>query len=133
MERWPGNISEVLYSFMRIIIGFLFACHGAMKLFGVLGAQSRVTDSLMVTAGVIEFAGGILVAIGLFAGYAAFISSGQMAVAYFKMHAPQGFWPIENNGELAVIYCFTFLFIASKGAGRLSVSALLRRRHRLAR
>ena len=69
-------------------------------------------------AGVIEFFGGILVAIGLFTGYAAFIVSGEMAVAYFQNHFPKGFWPILNTGERAVFYCFTFLFISSLGAVR---------------
>ena len=69
-------------------------------------------------AGVIEFFGGVLVAIGLFTGYAAFIVSGEMAVAYFQNHFPKGFWPILNTGERAVFYCFTFLYIASRGAVR---------------
>jgi putative oxidoreductase len=128
MERWLGKISEIIYSFMRIIIGLLFSCHGAQKLFGLLGAQNPSTDPLMIAAGIIEFFGGILMALGLWAGYAAFLASGQMAVAYFHTHAPQGFWPIENGGERAVLYCFVFLYIASKGSGRLSVSALTKRR-----
>ena len=82
----------------------------------------------MVTAGVIEFVGGGLVALGLFAGYAAFVTSGLMAVAYFMAHAPRGFWPIVNRGELAVVYCFVFLYVASKGSGRLSVDALAGKR-----
>jgi putative oxidoreductase len=69
-------------------------------------------------AGVIEFFGGVLVAIGLFTGYAAFIVSGEMAIAYFQNHFPKGFWPILNTGERAVFYCFTFLFISSRGAVR---------------
>jgi uncharacterized membrane protein YphA (DoxX/SURF4 family) len=69
-------------------------------------------------AAVIEFFGGVLVAIGLFTGYAAFIASGEMAVAYFQNHFPKGFWPILNTGERAVFYCFTFLFISSRGAVR---------------
>jgi len=128
MERWLGKCSEVFYSLMRIVIGMLFACHGAQKLFGVLGGQSQLGSPMMLTAGVIEFVGGGLVALGLFAGYAAFVSSGQMAVAYFMAHAPRGFWPIVNKGELAVVYCFVFLYIASRGSGRLSVDALARKR-----
>ena len=83
---------------------------------------------MMVTAGVIEFVGGGLVALGLFAGTAAFITSGMMAVAYFMAHAPGGFWPIVNRGELAVLYCFVFLYIASRGSGRLSVEGLAGKR-----
>ena len=109
---------------MRMVIGLLFACHGAQKLFGALGGQSQLSNPLMATAGVIEFFGGALVCLGLFAGYAAFLASGLMAVAYFMAHASGGFWPIVNHGELAVAYCFIFLYIASRGSGRLSVDAL---------
>jgi putative oxidoreductase len=111
---------------MRIIAGALFACHGAQKLFGVLGGQKQEA-ALMIAAGVIEFVAGILIAIGLFGSCVAFIASGEMAVAYFKQHAPGGFWPIVNRGELTVLYCFLFLYIASRGSGRFSVDALIAR------
>lgn len=125
MEKWLGKYSDVFYALMRIIAGFLFACHGAQKLFGVLGGQKQEA-TLMIIAGVIEFAGGILIAIGLFGSYAAFIASGQMAAAYFYRHSPGGFWPIVNKGELAVLFCFVFLYIASRGSGILSIDALIR-------
>lgn len=128
MDRWLGRWSEWSYALMRLVAGLLFACHGAQKLFGALGGQSQLGVPLMATAGIIEFFGGVLVAIGLFAGFAAFLASGLMAVAYFMAHAPNGFWPIVNHGELAVVYCFVFLFIACRGSGRLSVDALARRR-----
>jgi putative oxidoreductase len=124
MERWLVKYSEFVYAILRIVIGLLFACHGAQKLFGVLGGQSQLSNPLMAAAGAIEFFGGVLVCIGLFAGYAAFLASGTMAVAYFMAHAPGGFWPIVNRGEMAVLYCFTFLYIAAKGSGRLSVDAM---------
>jgi len=127
MDRWLGKYSEWIYAIMRIVIGFLFACHGAQKLFGVLGSQGRATGGLMTVGGIIEFGGGVLVALGLWAGYVAFLASGMMAVAYFMAHAPGGFWPILNHGELAVAYCFVFLFIASKGSGRLSLEKLMRK------
>jgi len=127
MERWLGKYAELVYAVMRIVIGMLFACHGAQKLFGALGGQSQLSNPLMATAGVIEFFGGVLVCIGLFAGYAAFLASGTMAVAYFMAHASGGFWPIVNRGEMAVLYCFIFLYIAAKGSGRLSVDALMRK------
>lgn len=123
MEKWLGKYSNFFYALMRIIAGALFACHGAQKLFGVLGGQKQ-TAALMITAGVIEFCAGILVAVGLFAGYAAFIASGQMAVAFFTQHYPKGFWPILNGGEPAVLFCFIFLYIASVGSGILSIDAL---------
>jgi putative oxidoreductase len=128
MDRWLGKWSEWSYALMRLVVGMLFACHGAQKLFGALGGQSQLGVPLMATAGIIEFFGGILVAIGLFAGFAAFLASGLMAVAYFMAHAPNGFWPIVNHGELAVLYCFVFLFIACRGSGRFSVDAFARRR-----
>ena len=78
-------------------------------------------------AGVIEFLAGILIAIGLFAGFVAFIAAGEMAAAYFKQHSPGGFWPIVNRGELAVLFCFVFLYIASQGSGILSIDALIAR------
>ena len=128
MDRWLGKWSEWPYAFMRIVAGMLFACHGAQKLFGALGGQSQLGTPLMAAAGIIEFFGGILVAAGLFTGFAAFISSGLMAAAYFMAHFGNGFWPIVNKGELAVLYCFVFFYISFRGSGRLSVDALARRR-----
>ena len=129
MEKWLGKYSNFFYALLRIVSGLLFACHGAQKLFGVLGGTKQ-TEGLMLAAGVIEFVGGIMIAVGLFTGYAAFIASGQMAVAYFTRHAPGGFWPIVNRGELAVLYCFVFLYIASRGSGILSLDALFGRARR---
>jgi putative oxidoreductase len=128
MERWLERYAEALYAVMRVVVGLLFACHGAQKLFGVLGGQSQLANPKLFAAGIIECVGGGLVALGLWAGYAAFIASGEMAVAYFTTHALGGFWPIVNKGELAVLYCFVFLFIASRGSGRLSVDALVKKR-----
>lgn len=127
MDRWLGKYSDICYALMRIVVGFLFACHGAQKLFGVFGGQPPPSP-LLHAAGVIEFVAGCLVAVGLWAGYAAFIASGEMAVAYFMVHAPQGFWPIVNKGEPAVLYCFVFLFLAAKGSGRFSADELVRGR-----
>jgi putative oxidoreductase len=123
MEKWLGKYSNFFYALLRIVAGVLFACHGAQKLFGVLGGTKQ-TDTLMQAAGVIEFVGGILIAVGLFASIVAFIAAGEMAVAYFKQHASGGVWPIVNRGELAVLFCFIFLFIASRGSGILSIDAL---------
>ena len=130
MNRWLGKYSELLYAVMRLVIGLLFACHGAQKLFGVLGGQSQLSNPLMLAAGVIEFAGGLLVALGLWASYAAFIASGHMAVAYFMVHAPGGLWPILNKGELAALYCFVFLFIASRGSGSWSIDGVVGKKRR---
>jgi putative oxidoreductase len=121
---------EPAFAVMRVVVGFLFAFHGAMKLFGMFGGTARPLVSQMGLAGIIEFAGGVLVMIGLFAGLAAFIASGQMAFAYFLSHAPRGGWPIENDGELAVLFCFAFLFISARGAGIWSLDAVLLTRRR---
>jgi len=120
-------LSDTVYSIMRIVVGFLFACHGAQKLFGVLGGRKELHDPQGLVAGLIEFGAGLLIAIGLFTAIAAFIASGEMAIAYFKAHAPRGFWPIVNRGELAVIYCFIFLYIATQGDGRLSLRRLIQK------
>ncbi|HEY8550268.1 MAG TPA: DoxX family protein [Vicinamibacterales bacterium] len=118
-----SRFAEYTYALMRIAAGFLFLFHGAQKLFGTFGGTQQPLASLMGLAGIIEFFGGILIMIGLFAGVAAFLASGQMAVAYFMVHFPNAFWPIQNQGELAALYCFVFLYIASRGAGIWSVDA----------
>lgn len=116
--------SDKTYALMRIVIGLLFACHGGQILFGLFGGIPAPHTPLIVAAGIIEFVGGLMVAIGLFTSIAAFITSGQMAVAYFMAHAPHGFWPIENQGEMAVIYCFVFLYISTRGSGIWSLDGL---------
>jgi putative oxidoreductase len=120
------GITDLAFFLARVIIALLFACHGAQKLFGVLGGTRITGNSLLLTGGIIEFGAGLLIACGLFTRVAAFVASGEMAVAYFKMHAPHGFWPIQNKGELAVVYCFFFLFVAAHGAGAYSLDRLLR-------
>jgi putative oxidoreductase len=108
------------YAALRIVFGFLFACHGASKIFGVLGGQ-KPADVLMWTGAGIELVGGVLILIGLLTPLAAFVVSGEMAVAYFKFHQPHGFFPLVNHGELAVIYCFVALYIACHGAGKWGI------------
>jgi len=126
MERWLGKFSDAIYSLARFVIGVLFACHGAQKLFGAFGGIGVPLNPMLKAAGFIEFFGGCLIALGLAAGYVAFIASGEMAAAYFMVHAPGGLWPIVNKGEPAVMYCFIFLYIASRGSGRFSIDALIR-------
>jgi putative oxidoreductase len=128
MDRWLGRHAERVYALFRIVAGILFACHGAQKLFGVLGGTAMTSNPMMLAAGIIEFAGGLLIAVGLLASWAAFIASGEMAAAYFMAHAKGGFWPIVNKGELAVLYCFAFLYMAARGAGPYSVDGMMRRK-----
>ena len=118
--------SPRLLSVLRILTAFLFIQHGTAKLLGFphVAAMDGVTlYSLAGFAGVLEIVGGFLVLIGLFTRLTSFILSGEMAFAYFMAHAPQGFWPILNHGELAVMFCFVFLYLAAAGAGPWSVDA----------
>jgi putative oxidoreductase len=141
-----------LLSVLRIVTAFLFMAHGAQKLFGFPAAppptpeqaakqecvkkcepppqqqQPSGTPPLITVAGALEFFGGLLFLFGLFTRPVAFLMSGTMAVAYFMAHASGGFWPIVNKGELAVLYCFVFLFFAVAGGGDWSLDRLLRRR-----
>ena len=121
-----NRFSEQAYAIARFVVGALFACHGAQKLFGVLGGKQELHELRGLVAGIIEFFGGCFVALGLFAAIAAFVACGEMAVAYFTVHAPRGFWPILNGGERAVLFCFFFLYVANRGSGRLSLDAVLR-------
>jgi putative oxidoreductase len=123
-----GRFSGIFYALMRLVVGFLFACHGAQKLFGVLGGHRLPLVSQMGLAGIIEFGGGVCIALGLLTSIVAFIASGEMAWAYFQAHFPNGPWPILNRGELAVAFCFVFLYIASMGSGPYSLDRLLGRK-----
>lgn len=122
MAKASSWLTDAAYLLMRVVIGLAFAQHGAQKLFGVLGGQRVPLMSQFGAAGVIEFVAGLLIAFGILTTWAALIASGEMAVAYFQAHAPHGFFPIQNRGELAVVYCFTFLFIAARGGGRFSLT-----------
>jgi putative oxidoreductase len=114
--------AEYAFVLLRVMAGLLFALHGAQKLFGVLGGRQQPLASRMGAAGIIEFFGGLMIAVGIYPTVVAFIASGEMAVAYFTAHLPRGFWPIMNGGELAVLYCFIFLYIACRGAGRFTIT-----------
>ena len=120
-------------SVLRIIAGFTFSLHGFQKLFGAfggLGGQGGTAPfgSLLWTAAVLECFGGLLILLGLFTRPVAFLLCGEMAVAYFRSHAPQGFWPILNRGELAVLYCFIFLYLSIAGGGAVSLDRLIRKK-----
>ncbi len=123
-SRW----SQCMLSILRIASALLFMQHGAQKLFGFLApiqATSYPLLSLMGIAGVLEFFGGVLLVLGLFTRPVAFILSGEMAVAYFMVHAPKGFWPLRNGGDLAFLLSFMFLYIAVAGGGAWSLDRFL--------
>ena len=120
MAPFLAPFSDRIYAVFRIVVGFLFLCHGLQKVFGVLGGN-QADNALMWVAGIIELVGGALVMVGFQAGWAAFLCSGLMAAAYFMAHQGDGLLPIQNRGELAALYSFAFLFIASKGSGVWSV------------
>ena len=128
LAKWEPRALSVL----RIVAGFLFMVHGTQKLFGFpAGLKPSPTfplGSMMGFAGLLEFAGGLLLLLGLFTRPVAFVLSGLMAVAYFYAHARSGFWPILNRGELAALYCFVFLYLVFAGGGAWSLDNLLRRR-----
>ena len=121
-ETW-STWSPRLLAILRIVTGLLFIAHGSSKLFGFPPFPMGEVQlfSLMGLAGILEFVGGILILIGLFTRPVAFILSGEMAVAYFMVHAPQGFFPSNNGGEAAVLFCFVFLYLSATGAGPWSV------------
>lgn len=126
MKKYLGGWSEHAYAVLRIVAGFLFACHGAQKVFGFLGGPGLANlSALFVVAGLIELVGGILIMVGFLTSWAGFIASGEMAAAYFTAHQSRGALPIQNHGELAVLFSFLFLFIATRGAGIWSVSKSL--------
>lgn len=119
--RFLKRLEPYTYALLRVAAGFLFLFHGLQKLFGLFGGRTAELVSLRGLAGVFELAGGTMIMIGLYAAPAAFVASGTMAFAYFLSHHPQGFWPIQNRGELAALYCFVFLYIATRGSGIWSV------------
>jgi putative oxidoreductase len=124
VENFLSRYSAETYGAMRIVVGLLFLCHGLQKVLGLFGGVNGAAAplySLIGIAGLIELGTGALIALGFRTVIAAFIASGHMAAAYFIGHFPNGFWPIENNGELAVFYCFVFLYMATRGSGIWSV------------
>jgi len=126
IDVWRDRLLSVL----RIVAAFMFMAHGMQKVLGFPVAASHPFQAFTLTgsAGMLELFGGILLLMGLFTRPVAFILSGEMAFAYFLAHAPHGFWPLVNHGELAALYCFTFLYLAVAGGGRWSVDRWLRPR-----
>lgn len=122
MAAFMKPFGEHTYAVLRIVTGLLFWEHGAQKLFGFPSAiQGQLPFHIAYVAGPIELIGGLLVMLGLFTRWAAFLCSGLMAFAYWMAHGPRSLFPILNQGELAILYCFVFLYISSRGAGIWSV------------
>ena len=125
MEQLRASYRPHIYALLRMAAGLLFFLHGLPKLFGGFGRPAPVElMSQMGLAGIIEVIGGAMIGLGLFTSPVAFLASVQMAVAYFQAHAPRGFWPIVNGGELAALFCFVFLYFAAAGSGKWSIDSI---------
>jgi putative oxidoreductase len=128
LSRWQPQLLAIL----RIVVGLLFLEHALSKFFAFpVPFPVHPLPTLLIAAGVIELVTGVLVTLGLFTRLAAFIASGEMAVGYFMSHFPQGFWPIANKGEAAILFCFVFLYIAAAGPGAWSVDGARLRNARI--
>ena len=120
---WLARWQPQLLALLRIVAGLLFLEHGLQKFFGfpVPFPMPGPLPPMLLAAGAIEIVAGVLITVGLFTRLAAFVASGEMAVAYFIGHYPKGFWPVVNQGEAAILFCFIFLYLAAAGAGAWSV------------
>lgn len=135
-----GKYEPYFYALLRIVSGFLFLMHGTQKILGFpakppspatqaaanMPEPSAIMQALGSASGPLELVFGLLIMLGLFGGWAGFLASGMMAIAYFSAHQPRGILPIQNGGEGAVLYCFIFLYIAARGSGILSVDSAMR-------
>jgi putative oxidoreductase len=126
----PSSVAERAYALLRIVAGFLFLCHGMQKMFGILGGTEPEFGTQMWIGGFLELVCGLAICVGFLTSIAAFVASGMMAVAYFQFHwkfqSDENFLPLVNQGELAVLYCFLFLYVATRGSGPWALG--LRRR-----
>ncbi|WP_291270376.1 DoxX family protein [Geothrix sp.] len=125
LMKWLGKYSDETYALLRIVSGLLFAFHGAQKVLGLLAEHQPPVGSQIWIGGVLELVGGLAILVGFQTRLAAFLCSGMMAVAYMQFHWKfqfgAAFWPAVNKGELAVVFCFLFLFMACRGAGKWSL------------
>jgi putative oxidoreductase len=134
-KKWQ-LLSPYIQGLLRIVAAFMFMSAGTMKLFAFpMGIPPNGGTVPLISqiglAGILETFGGLLLLVGFYTRPVAFILAGEMAVAYFQVHFPQSFWPIINNGQSAVLYCFIWLFFSSAGAGSLSIDALLKIRKKI--
>ena len=133
----PERYAPTTYALFRIVFGFLFLCFGLQKMFGLFGGQVPPLTSLQGAAGVVETVCGLLIMVGLFTRVAAFLASGEMAIAFWYVHVamigmgklglPAGLVPLNNNGVDAVAFCFAFLYIATRGPGIWSLDGMMKR------
>jgi putative oxidoreductase len=121
-----NRFADPFYCIMRLVVGLMFTCHGLDKIFGTFSPKEALPP-LMLVGGWLEIICGFLVAFGLLTRLGAFLASGEMAVAFFMMHAPKGLIPYVNKGELAVVYCFVFFYIFLRGSGSLGIDAMMGR------
>src|SRR5258708_39531859 len=119
-----NRFADPFYCIMRFVVGLMFACHGLDKIFGTFTQKGEALPTLMLLGGWVEIVCGFLVAFGLLTRLAAFVASGEMAVAFFMMHAPKSLIPYVNKGELAVGYFFVFFYIFLRGSGSWSIDAM---------
>ncbi|MFC6015868.1 DoxX family protein [Plantactinospora solaniradicis] len=129
-----AKLTDLITTLFRVVLGLLFALHGAASLFGLFGGNRGSGEAIPLGtwpgwyAAVIQFVGGLLVLVGLSTRIAAVICSGSMAYAYFVVHQPDGLLPLNNGGETAALFCWSFLLVAALGAGRWSLDGTLSRR-----
>src|SRR4029077_11177970 len=121
-----SRFADPFYCLTRLIIGLMFASHGGQKILGFPPGGHGGAEGLMLVGAIIELAGGFLIAFGFLTRIAAFFAAGEMAVAYFMVHAKMHYFPIINKGELAIVYCWFFLFVLFYGPGRWSIDALIK-------
>ena len=127
MPSFMTKFEPHTYALLRITAGLMFIFHGTQKLFEFPAERYPLPDWVTYGGGSIETIGGLMIMIGLFSGWAAFISSGMMAVGYFMLHAGKDFWPLLNGGERAALWAFIFLYIATRGSGIWSVDAMMKK------
>ena len=124
MQRYLGKYETTAFAIMRVVLAFLYWSHGPKWLFGSFGGRPIPLTPMLTVAGVLETVGGILIALGLFTSWMAFLACGEMAFAYFIAHVPRGGWmPIMNGSEITIALCFSFLYLATRGAGPFSLDA----------
>lgn len=127
-ETFFASAAPKVLGIFRIVVGFLFTAHGTQKIFNFpAAAQPGELSTLMAVGGTLELIGGVMIMFGLYTRAMSFVMSGMMAVAYFMFHAPAGFLPLGNGGELAVLYSFAFLYLTAAGPGAFSLDGLFRR------